>query len=120
MKPLIPSRFRPVLLFLTASCVAWLVVGWLRHSAPPASPQAAVPALSPSYGQIPLSFEANQGQAKDPVRFLARGTNATLYLTPTEAALELRAATPTTDHQPPTTTLVKWSSPAGHKTHAPL
>ena len=83
-------------------------LGMLGCSRVPAPPPATVAttALAANYGQVPLSFEANHGQAKEPVQYLARGTNATLYLTPTEAALEVRA-TPTTDHQPPATALVK-------------
>ena len=55
-------------------------------------PPASVLAPPSNYGQVPLSFEANHGQANEPVQYLARGTNATLYLTPTEAALEIRNA----------------------------
>ena len=45
-----------------------------------------------AYGQTPLSFEANRGQAKTPVQFIAQGLASSLYLTPTEAILELRNA----------------------------
>ena len=45
-------------------------------------PQAA-------YGQIPLSFEINQGQAETPVQFLARGEGYGLFLTANEAVLTL-------------------------------
>jgi hypothetical protein len=37
------------------------------------------------YGQLPLSFEANQGQADPRVDFVSRGWRSTLFLTPTEA-----------------------------------
>ena len=60
-----------------------------RQTAQPASTTTPTH-VAANYGQVPLSFEANHGQAKEPVQFLARGTNATLYLTPTEAALEVR------------------------------
>jgi hypothetical protein len=43
-----------------------------------------------TYGQIPLHFEANQGQADSHVRFLSRGKGYTLFLTPGEAVLNLR------------------------------
>src|SRR6266404_514706 len=43
-----------------------------------------------AYGQIPLSFEANQGQTDPQVNFLARGSGYTLFLTPTEAVLSLQ------------------------------
>lgn len=43
-----------------------------------------------SYGNLPLSFEANQGQSDRRVKFLSRGHGYTLFLTPTEAVLRLR------------------------------
>ncbi|MCM3875240.1 MAG: SBBP repeat-containing protein [Thermoanaerobaculia bacterium] len=49
--------------------------------------------LSVSYGNLPLSFEANQGQSEKRVKFLARGRGYGLFLTPTEAVLSLRAST---------------------------
>ena len=44
-----------------------------------------------AYGQLPLAFEANHGQSDARVRFLARGPGYTLFLTPAEAVLSLRA-----------------------------
>ena len=43
-----------------------------------------------NYGKLPLSFEANNGQVDDAVKFLARGSGYTLFLTSTEAVLSLR------------------------------
>jgi len=43
-----------------------------------------------SYGKLPLSFEANQGQADSSVRFLSRGNGYSLFLTSTEAVLTLK------------------------------
>lgn len=43
-----------------------------------------------SYGNLPLSFEANQGQTGGPVKFISRGSGYTLFLTPTEAVLSLQ------------------------------
>ena len=43
-----------------------------------------------AYGKLPLSFEANQGQTDEQVKFLSRGKGYTLFLTPTEAVLALR------------------------------
>src|SRR2546428_5274371 len=40
---------------------------------------------------IPLSFEANRGQTDPSVRCLSRGRGSTLFLTPSEAVLVLRA-----------------------------
>jgi hypothetical protein len=42
-----------------------------------------------SYGQLPLSFEANHGQTAPQVNYLARGPGYGLFLTPTEAVLSL-------------------------------
>lgn len=40
-----------------------------------------------TFGQLPLSFEANQGQSNSRVKFLSRGGGKTLFLTSTEAVL---------------------------------
>jgi hypothetical protein len=45
-----------------------------------------------AYGQLPLSFEANEGQADPSVNFLSRGNGYALFLTPREAVLSLRKA----------------------------
>jgi hypothetical protein len=52
----------------------------------------ARPRLAESYGKLPLSFEANQGQTNARVRFLSRGRGYTLFLTGDEAVLSLRKA----------------------------
>lgn len=43
-----------------------------------------------TYGKLPLSFEANQGQADPQVKFLSRGSGYTLFLTPNETVVALR------------------------------
>jgi uncharacterized repeat protein (TIGR01451 family) len=48
------------------------------------------PALSASYGRLPLTFEKNVGQTGEEVEFLARGRGYTLFLTPQETVLSLR------------------------------
>src|SRR2546429_8971786 len=48
------------------------------------------PALLEAYGKLPLSFEANDGQADPQVKFLSRGRGYTLFLTSTETVLVLR------------------------------
>ena len=45
-----------------------------------------------SYGNLPLSFEPNRGQADPLVRFLSRAGNRTLWLTEDEAVLALGRA----------------------------
>jgi hypothetical protein len=45
-----------------------------------------------SYGKLPLSFEANQGQTDSRVKFLSRGSGYTLFLTGDEAVFSLRGS----------------------------
>ena len=45
--------------------------------------------LRESFGKLPLSFEANEGQTDRSVKFLSRGNGYGLFLTPTEAVLRL-------------------------------
>src|SRR3989441_10047252 len=42
------------------------------------------------YGELPLSFEANRGQANPQVKFLSRGRRCQLFLTSNEAVMQLR------------------------------
>src|SRR5215213_557072 len=80
-----------------------------------AQPDAATKArLTEAYGQLPLSFEANVGQTDPQVDFISRGSGYTLFLTPGEAVLALRAAeaSPTTadarnDHELPAATVLR-------------
>jgi len=46
--------------------------------------------LAESYGKLPLSFEANQGQTDRDVKFLSRGKGYSLFLTGNEAVLSLQ------------------------------
>src|SRR6185369_15138227 len=56
-------------------------------------PDAATKArVNEMYGQLPLSFEANVGQTHPQIDFISRGNGYTLFLTPREAVLDLRAA----------------------------
>ena len=47
--------------------------------------------LLESYGKLPLSFEANQGQVYEDVKFLSRGQGYTMFLTSGGAVMTLRA-----------------------------
>ncbi len=63
-------------------------------AAPDAAPEstnapAAKLSLASSYGNLPLRFEANRGQADPRVRFLARGSGSELFLADSEAVLVL-------------------------------
>ncbi len=48
--------------------------------------------IARNFGQIPLSFERNQGQTDSQVRFLTHSLNNTLFLTPAEAVFLLTAS----------------------------
>jgi hypothetical protein len=61
------------------------------RTAPDAIARANVEA---AYGKLPLRFEANQGQTDGQVKFLARGSGYSLYLTAAETVLRLRRDKP--------------------------
>jgi beta-propeller repeat-containing protein len=65
------------------------IVTQTSHEATKAATQAR---LKEAYGQLPLSFEANLGQADPRIDFISRGSGYTLFLTPREAVLSLRDA----------------------------
>ncbi|HEU4711074.1 MAG TPA: SBBP repeat-containing protein [Pyrinomonadaceae bacterium] len=46
--------------------------------------------ISQNFGRLPLSFEPNEGQVEQPVKFRSRGNGYDLFLTSTEAVLSLR------------------------------
>ena len=54
------------------------------------------------YGQLPLSFEVNQGQSDRRVMFLSRGQGYALFLTANEAVLSLRTPDKAPEHYRPT------------------
>jgi hypothetical protein len=55
--------------------------------------QAHLVQVNEIYGRLPLSFEANEGQADAQVKFLSRGKGYTLFLSSTEAVLALGGKT---------------------------
>jgi hypothetical protein len=63
---------------------------------PQSFPEQVSPAtraqIASTYGRLPLTFEANQGQSDKQVKFLSRGEGYTLFLTGDEAVLSLRRA----------------------------
>ena len=96
MRSLTAPRSRTLLPTLVLSSVACLLAAPLmltRRDAPP-PPAAAAPAplerARETYGRIPLSFEANRGQADASVNFLARGAGYALFLKPAEAVFVLQ------------------------------
>src|SRR5215470_9822560 len=70
---------------------------WAGSDEPAKGPAGLLPQLgtaiqgrmAAAYGQLPLAFEANQGQTHGQVQFLARSQGLSLFLTPTEAVLVL-------------------------------
>lgn len=62
---------------------------WADPLPTPVSLPPSIAGVQSSYGKLPLSFEANHGQADSSVKFLTRGPGHTLFLTPSDAVLTL-------------------------------
>jgi Abnormal spindle-like microcephaly-assoc'd, ASPM-SPD-2-Hydin/Beta-propeller repeat len=80
--------------------VAAIAMTSTLHSAPQPSPSIGpAPAVraqtAENYGKLPVSFEANRGQADQRVKFLSRGRGYTLFLTADEVVLKLQKPSPT-------------------------
>ena len=73
-----------------AGLVLLLASGCVRDSPNPGGylPQEEQTAVS-AFGNLPLSFEANEGQTDREVQFIARGSGYNLFLTSSEAVLAL-------------------------------
>src|SRR5262245_933566 len=71
--------------------VAWLGYTVVELGFGVASLRGEPLASDPRYGDLPLHFELNQGQADAAARFLCRARGLTLFLTPEEAVLKLGA-----------------------------
>ncbi len=82
-------RRRNIVITLLAAGAIAAVVPVLdgMHAVPEAVESRVAPALG--YGELPLSFEPNWGQAAPEVRFSARGADYGLFLTSTDAVLTL-------------------------------
>ena len=86
---------RKILLTLLAAICASQIAA---QSGPPAqtdfheSARTQNPRPPLRFGRLPLSFEANQGQADERVKFLSRGQGYTLFLSPSKALFALRRA----------------------------
>lgn len=104
MKTHISSLKTVVLSFLAVSTLLGLALFAPRGTT--SAPEESVPreiAAAPAatrttakvreaYGQLPLSFEANRGQAAESIDFVARGPGYALALSATEAVFSLRKA----------------------------
>src|SRR5580698_8758498 len=86
------AGFLPLRILFVSTLVA--ATAPLAIAAGPASQQpgnaaAAKAHVAQNYGKIPLSFEANQGQAVKSVKFVSRGSGYSLFLTDSSAVLAL-------------------------------
>jgi hypothetical protein len=90
VKHLIHSFFwhDPALLTLLVVCGTLAVTNAQTLIKPKPHQQGAV--MVANYGNLPLSFESNQGQVDPQVRFVSRGDGYSLFLTDREAVLSLR------------------------------
>jgi hypothetical protein len=70
--------------------------------------------LLESYGKLPLSFEANQGQTDSQVKFVSRGSGYTLFLTGDEAVFSLRRGKGTVGALPASRELQPTAVPAAN------
>ena len=89
---------------IRSTCI-WSIIPltflWLlaAHAAGRESSALAELQVVEAYGHLPLSFEANQGQTDQRVRFLVRGNGYSLLLTANEAVLALRKKTGVTSQK---------------------
>src|SRR5215469_3570838 len=63
---------------------------WLEGSGATSAGRGAKTGAQIAFANLPLTFEANQGQTDSHVKFLARGGRYTLFLTQDEAVLQLQ------------------------------
>jgi len=80
-----------------------------------APPEVQARALA-NYGNLPLSFEENRGQADSQVRFLSRGSGYTILLTPSEVFLNVQG--PGTPGQPAKQSAIRMSFPGANSSAA--
>ena len=91
------SFLRRALAWVLGGAALFCQPGLATASRPPARPVMAPPvsaraSVAQSFGQLPLRFEVNRGQAAQPVKFLAQGAGATTYLLADEMVLALSRA----------------------------
>jgi hypothetical protein len=81
------------LLILTALLISLPLTIYARVVTPKLD-ESVKAKISKSYLSLPLRFETNQGQTDSQIRFLARGSNYTLFLTPAEVVVTLMKSDP--------------------------
>src|SRR5713226_5716172 len=73
------------------------------------------------FGTMPLSFEANQGQTDQQVKYLSRGADYTLLLTSTEAVFSLREPpAPSCGSESPEHSVASTTQPTGSSKPGPV
>ncbi|HTD21298.1 MAG TPA: SBBP repeat-containing protein [Terriglobales bacterium] len=89
------ARFVPVCLFSLVVLIFCLSTPFNTHAGTTGTPEAGRPsALAANYGNLPLSFERNEGQTDAQVKFLSRGGGYTVFLTSQSAVLVLSKQEP--------------------------
>jgi len=73
-----------------SALAASIPVNVAAHVAGQGASADATAAARQAYGELPIAFEPNQGQADAAVRYFSRGPGYSLYLTQAEAVLSLR------------------------------
>ena len=81
-------RLIRILLVLASWAILQFLLPSFHGTEPHADPAFEV-RVNKSYGTLPLSFEANQGQTDAQAKFFSRGPGYSLFLTSTEAVLAL-------------------------------
>ena len=76
------------------TCTAGFLAAFALYADTGVPDRATRARIDNSYGKLPLRFEANQGQQPAPVKFLSRGKDYTVFLTPDGATLSLRKFAP--------------------------
>ena len=101
-------------LSLVLAATPWAAA--MEDATPP--PRPSVPIVQASYGKLPLSFEANQGQWDASVQFVTRGRGHQLFLTPNEAVLTVRTGRAQSDGRPDPATQPKQFSSSSPDSHS--
>lgn len=98
--------WKPMLRIVAMLGVAVLAIGGLTHLRHQRATAAQLAATAPAvradqktrvrenFGALPLAFEANQGQSDPQVKYMARGSGYTVFLTGTETVLALHSSAP--------------------------
>ncbi len=85
----IAKSVSPACTAIALTCLAFSLGARAETPGPSKVDIATRARVNESYGKLPLSFEANQGQQDQPVKFLSRGSGYNLFLTKREAVLVL-------------------------------